>query len=155
MLIFLFLQIPVSFRIQVKDVNGKWIPGTPIPNTIMVNTGDLLQFWTNGFYPATVNHAMSIFQEIFTNKYFLLHSHFLCSSLLNQLHRVVIPEKEIQKRVPRYSFAYFFAPDDDTVITTLNSPYIVLKLDNEKNQEKSHITAYEHIISRSKSAFQY
>ncbi len=65
MLIFLFLQIPVSFRIQVKDVNGKWIPGTPIPNTIMVNTGDLLQFWTNGFYPATVNHAMSIFHEIF------------------------------------------------------------------------------------------
>lgn len=122
----------------------------------MVNTGDLLQFWTDGFYPATVNHSMSIFHEIFTKKkIFLLHCHLLCSSLLNQLHRVVIPEKEIKKRVPRYSFAYFFAPDDDTVITTLNSPYIVAKLDNEENQEKSHITAYEHIISRSKSAFQY
>ncbi|ODM87031.1 hypothetical protein Ocin01_19651 [Orchesella cincta] len=43
--------------LEVKDMNGKWIPATPIPNTILVNTGDLLQFWTNGYYPATLHRG--------------------------------------------------------------------------------------------------
>lgn len=114
--------------LEVKDVNGKWIPATPIPNTILVNTGDLLQFWTNDYYPAT-------------------------------LHRVVIPEKEIGRKMGRYSFAYFFAPDDKTPIFPLKSKYIPISCNGrgaaEDESETQPITAYQHIMNRVKSAYQY
>ncbi|CAL8110990.1 unnamed protein product [Orchesella dallaii] len=113
--------------LEVNDVNGKWIPATPISNTILVNTGDLLQFWTNGYYPAT-------------------------------LHRVVIPEKEIGRKMGRYSFAYFFAPDDNTPIFPLRSNFIPISDTGraaEEESERQPITAYQHIMERVKSAYQY
>lgn len=39
---------------QVKSVSGKWVSADPIPGTILVNTGDLLEFWSGGKFPATV-----------------------------------------------------------------------------------------------------
>lgn len=73
---------------------------------------------------------------------------------------MVIPEEEIEKRTPRYSFAYFFAPDDDTLILPLiSSPYIfdavMTAEDNGKEMSASNITAYKHIMNRVKSAYQY
>lgn len=32
----------------------QWIPAVPIPGTILVNVGDLMQFWTGDRYLATV-----------------------------------------------------------------------------------------------------
>lgn len=40
---------------QIKIKDGDWIAADPIPNSILVNTGDLLEFWTNKYYRATVN----------------------------------------------------------------------------------------------------
>jgi isopenicillin N synthase-like dioxygenase len=34
--------------------SGEWIPVIPHPETILVIVGDLLEFWTSGYYPATV-----------------------------------------------------------------------------------------------------
>lgn len=34
---------------------GQWIPAKPIPGTILINLGDLMQFWTSNRYVATVN----------------------------------------------------------------------------------------------------
>lgn len=33
---------------------GNWIPVPPIPGSIVVNTGDLLQLWTAGYFTANV-----------------------------------------------------------------------------------------------------
>ena len=33
---------------------GEWIQADPIPGTILVNLGDLMQFWTSDRYLATV-----------------------------------------------------------------------------------------------------
>lgn len=44
-----------SSKIQIKVADGDWIAADPIPNSILVNTGDLLEVWTNKYYPATVN----------------------------------------------------------------------------------------------------
>lgn len=49
---FYFLQI------QIKVADGNWIGADPIPNSILVNTGDLLEVWTNHFYPATLHRSI-------------------------------------------------------------------------------------------------
>jgi isopenicillin N synthase-like dioxygenase len=36
---------------------GEWIAAEPIPGTILVNLGDLMQFWTSDRYLATVNYS--------------------------------------------------------------------------------------------------
>jgi isopenicillin N synthase-like dioxygenase len=40
--------------LEVKDVNGYWIPVQPIHDAIVINTGDLLEYWTSGIWQATV-----------------------------------------------------------------------------------------------------
>ena len=37
-----------------------------------------------------------------------------------QVHRVLIPEGELKRRVPRRSLVLFYDPDDDTMITCLD-----------------------------------
>jgi isopenicillin N synthase-like dioxygenase len=39
---------------------GQWVPANPIPDTILVNVGDLMQFWTADRYLATVNYFNNI-----------------------------------------------------------------------------------------------
>ena len=41
-----------------------WIPAIPIPGTILVNLGDLMQFWTSDHYPATVYCLFFIFISV-------------------------------------------------------------------------------------------
>ena len=37
----------------MKSPSGQWISAKPIPGTILVNIGDLLEMWTGGLFPAT------------------------------------------------------------------------------------------------------
>lgn len=37
-----------------------------------------------------------------------------------QVHRVMIPEVEIKRRVPRRSLVLFYDPDDETIVTCLD-----------------------------------
>ena len=43
----------------MKDVDGNWISADPIPGTILVNVGDLLESLSGGKYPAT-RHRVTI-----------------------------------------------------------------------------------------------
>ncbi|THG14042.1 hypothetical protein TEA_007117 [Camellia sinensis var. sinensis] len=38
--------------------NGKWVPINPLPNSILVNTGDHMEILTNGKYKSVVHRAM-------------------------------------------------------------------------------------------------
>jgi isopenicillin N synthase-like dioxygenase len=39
--------------LEVSDANGNWIAVEPVPTSIVVNSGDLLERWTNGIYRST------------------------------------------------------------------------------------------------------
>ncbi|XP_046641102.1 UPF0676 protein C1494.01-like isoform X2 [Daphnia pulicaria] len=43
---------------------GEWIAATPIPGTVLVNVGDLMQFWTANRYPATIHRVRVPEEEI-------------------------------------------------------------------------------------------
>ncbi|KAK5220812.1 hypothetical protein LTR47_011122 [Exophiala xenobiotica] len=43
--------------LQVLNANGIWIPAPPVPYTFVVNTGNYVEAWTNGRWPATVHRV--------------------------------------------------------------------------------------------------
>ncbi|MFK8080584.1 MAG: isopenicillin N synthase family dioxygenase [Granulosicoccus sp.] len=45
--------------LQVQDVNGDWLQAPPIPNTLIVNVGDLLSRWTGGAYKSTPHRVVN------------------------------------------------------------------------------------------------
>nr|XP_045614838.1 UPF0676 protein C1494.01-like [Procambarus clarkii] len=44
--------------LQVRERGGAWIDATPIPGAVVVNVGDLLQFWTADQYLATEHRVV-------------------------------------------------------------------------------------------------
>ncbi|XP_037035053.1 UPF0676 protein C1494.01-like [Bradysia coprophila] len=104
--------------LQVRTVDQKWISATPIPGSILINTGDLLEFWSNGYFPATK-------------------------------HRVLIPEAEIKKRIPRQSLAYFHHADNCAIVTPLGAKNPI-----DKNEYGS-INAGDYAQQRLDSTYKY
>jgi len=49
--------------LEVKDVAGNWVSANPIPGTILINVGDLLEAMTTGRYPATRHRVVVPEQE--------------------------------------------------------------------------------------------
>jgi len=39
--------------LEIQGLDGEWVPARPIANTIVVNIGDLMAFWSGGRYKAT------------------------------------------------------------------------------------------------------
>ncbi|XP_042875227.1 UPF0676 protein C1494.01-like [Penaeus japonicus] len=44
--------------LQVKDTAGRWIDAVPLPGAVLVNVGDILQFWTAGKLRATEHRVL-------------------------------------------------------------------------------------------------
>jgi len=53
--------------LEVKSVDGRWIPAQPIPGTVLVNVGDLLENLSSGRFPAT-RHRVTIPVEEFRRR---------------------------------------------------------------------------------------
>ena len=45
--------------LQVENLNGDWIEAPPIPDTLIVNVGDLLERWTNGAFRSTPHRVIN------------------------------------------------------------------------------------------------
>lgn len=43
--------------LEVRNVNNDWIEATPIPGTLVINLGDLMQRWTNGLYRSNMHRV--------------------------------------------------------------------------------------------------
>lgn len=45
--------------LEIQTTDGRWIPALPIPDTVIINTGDLMQRWTNHEFTST-RHRVQI-----------------------------------------------------------------------------------------------
>ncbi|CAL4063291.1 unnamed protein product [Meganyctiphanes norvegica] len=50
--------------LEVRDRNDDWVPATPIPDTILVNVGDILQFWSSDKLRATEHRVLIPSEEL-------------------------------------------------------------------------------------------
>jgi len=48
-----------SGGLQIKNRAGDWIEAPPIPGTLVCNTGDLLERWSNGRFKSTVHRVIN------------------------------------------------------------------------------------------------
>jgi isopenicillin N synthase-like dioxygenase len=144
--------------------SGEWIPVTPYPETILVIVGDLLDFWTSGYYPATVYMLLKLL--IVTHNHnqsspFLLLIAFKLTMCVIQPHRVIYPNVNLdQTNIPRYSFAYFVPPDSSTPMIPLESEVLhlssVIRTSESYHQTTPVIrTAIDFIREKCKKAYQY
>ena len=49
--------------LQVQNDRGDWIDAPPVPNTLVVNLGEMLQLCTNGYYLATPHRVRNSFHN--------------------------------------------------------------------------------------------
>ena len=49
--------------LEVLNGAGEWIDARPVPGTLLVNIGDLLELWTNGEFIATTHRVRNVPQE--------------------------------------------------------------------------------------------
>jgi len=40
--------------LEARDQEGNWVPVPPIPNSIVLNAGLILEMWSGGLFPAPV-----------------------------------------------------------------------------------------------------
>jgi isopenicillin N synthase-like dioxygenase len=45
--------------LQIEDLNGNWIEAPPVPGTLIVNVGDLLERWTDGVFRSTPHRVIN------------------------------------------------------------------------------------------------
>ena len=54
---------PTAPGLEVLNGAGEWVDVPPVPDTFVVNVGDILELWTNGAYVATSHRVRKVRQE--------------------------------------------------------------------------------------------
>lgn len=76
--------------------DGEWVPVDPLPGTLTVNNGDMLQVWTNNFFKAAEHRVRAT------------------SHMSEQLQESETPNAS---GIARLSVAFFLNPNYDTMVT--------------------------------------
>ena len=59
----LTLLRPTAPGLEVMNQEGEWIDAPPLPGCLVVNIGDLLETWTNGYFVATSHRVRKVAEE--------------------------------------------------------------------------------------------
>ena len=136
-----------GLELENPHLPGSFVAATPIPDTLVLNIGDMLQRITNG----TKSTSLYILSKLrlFRTTYLLLLT-FSLDTFQSATHRVTLPpivqsSSNLASRITsaRYSIPYFFAPDDNAMIETLPSKVDV---------DGGHPAKYESIVYREYAA---
>ena len=97
---------------QPGDADGKFIPVPPRRGSIVINTGDLLQFWTRGLIKSAVHRVVIPAGEGAKKSRYRHHlaTDDFCPHLPTHLCR--------------YSIAYFCHPDNEVTLDPIPSPLL-------------------------------
>ncbi|CAO3599584.1 unnamed protein product [Absidia cylindrospora] len=121
----LFQKDVGGLQVAPRGNHQEWIDAPLIKNAILVNIGDLLQFWTGGLFKST-------------------------------MHRVTFcPDHRL---LDRYSIAYFFQPEDDTLIERLPSSKVAgddSTGDDGYKVDGKVLTSSQHLRRRLQAAYDF
>ncbi|OAA49954.1 thymine dioxygenase [Beauveria brongniartii RCEF 3172] len=109
--------------LQVRSPSGKFVDATPIPDTIVVNAGDLLARWSNDTIKSTIHRVVEPPHDD--------HDGHDASVDVD----VVYP--------PRYSVAYFCNPNADKLIEAMPGTYA-----DEADKKYEGITSGDYLFQR-------
>ncbi|PQK12131.1 hypothetical protein BB8028_0003g07490 [Beauveria bassiana] len=106
--------------LQVRSPSGKFVDATPIPDTIVVNAGDLLARWSNDTIKSTIHRVVEPPHDNDND---------------DASADVVYP--------PRYSVAYFCNPNADKLIEAMPGTYA-----DEADKKYEGITSGDYLFQR-------
>jgi len=59
--------------LEVWTKNGEWISAPAIPNTVLVNSGDIMQTWTKGLFKSTKHRVIETPQNSINSRYSIVY----------------------------------------------------------------------------------
>ncbi|CAG8506969.1 2495_t:CDS:2 [Acaulospora morrowiae] len=125
--------------LEILSNSSFWIPAPVIPNHVLINIGDLLEFWTKGLFKSTVHRVVARNNKTSGDKNFA-------------------PDND------RYSIAYFCHAEDDVGLDPIPSKIIDVLDENTKVWDKvgykegakgKVITSGEHLRYRLDVSYKY
>jgi isopenicillin N synthase-like dioxygenase len=57
------LLLPTAPGLEVMNGGGEWIDAPPVPGSLVVNIGDMLEVWSNGTFTATSHRVRRVSEE--------------------------------------------------------------------------------------------
>jgi isopenicillin N synthase-like dioxygenase len=113
--------------LEVEDPSspGSFRPATPVPGTVLVNIGDLMERWSNSRWRSTV--------------------HRVVAPPIDENRSTEIGEEILKAR---YSIPFFAAADPDTVIEALPGCW-----DEERPKKFEQTTAWEYVQMRMAASY--
>eukprot|EP01135_Chromosphaera_perkinsii_P002277 Nk52_evm63s221 gene=Nk52_evmTU63s221 len=112
--------------LQLLNTEDKWVDITPVEDCLVVNTGDALDFWTDGLLPSTKHRVVLKSQDVLEGK---------------------------GRNNDRYSVAYFCHAQDDSRLNPVPSPLV--KMNTCTSQQENRMTAKEHLFMRLQSTYSH
>jgi isopenicillin N synthase-like dioxygenase len=84
------LLLPTAPGLEVMNGAGEWIDAPPVPGTLVVNIGDMLEVWSNGLFTATSHRVRRVSEERYSFPLF-----FACDywTKVEPLPQFVSPER--------------------------------------------------------------